>query len=360
MLTRLVRSLLACCVAAAVMLIGPMANAQAGHPSIPPNEKELVFGGFGGSFQKSMQSAVIPLFEHEYGVKVTYVPGTADTLMAKAKAQGAHPEVDVIWTNDTTHAIGKREHLFEKLDTRWFTNRSQLYSFALDPDGIGVVHDIQAEEIEYNVQVFAAHKWSPPTSWYDLWNRKYDGHQVIYNMPSIYAILFFAEMAKLEGGSTAHPNAAFTKISQLVPRALAFVNPPAQVDALFSQGGAWITFNGSSRIWELRHSGAPVLPAQPKEGGILLRNLFDIVAGGPHPQLAQAFVNFAVGVEAQTAMSEAMHFGPVNTQVKLSSDLAKQVPYGDDLKRLVSPDLAPISANLSVLTDQWNTMIAGK
>ena len=118
------------------------------------DEKELVFAGFGGSLQKSLQATVIPAFEKKYGVKVVYVTGTSNQILAKVKAQKNSPQIDVIWANDTTHYQGKMEKLYAKLDPAKVPNLSQVYDFAKDRDGIGIVMGIQALGIEYNTQVF--------------------------------------------------------------------------------------------------------------------------------------------------------------------------------------------------------------
>src|SRR5699024_9293503 len=77
------------------------------------DEKTLVFGGFGGSLETSVKEEVIPAFEEKFDAKVTYVTGTSDELLAKARDSSSG--VDLIWTNDTTHFQGKAEGLFAKL-----------------------------------------------------------------------------------------------------------------------------------------------------------------------------------------------------------------------------------------------------
>lgn len=138
-------------------------------------ENELVFSGFGGSLQKALQATVIPAFEKKYNVKVIYVTGTSNQILAKVRAQKAKPQIDVIWANDTTHYQGKAEKLFAKLDPAQVTNLSQLYDFAKDPDGYGVVMGIQALQLEYNTKVFKEKGWAPPTSWLDLWGCEIQG-----------------------------------------------------------------------------------------------------------------------------------------------------------------------------------------
>lgn len=344
-------ALIAAAIGVAFIAFAPQgANAQ---------DKELVFGGFGGSFQKGLLKTVIKPFEKKFGVHVTYVTGTSNQLLAKVKAQRNRPEIDVIWANDTTHFEGKQQGLYAKLDTSKVTNLPQLYSFAKDPQDIGLVMGIQAIGLEYNTKVFKEKGWAPPTSWNDLWNPKYKGHVVVYNMPIGYANLMLGEIAKLKGGSSTNLEPGWKAFEALVPNALAFVSPPAQVDNLFSQGSAWIAFNGSARIENLKAAGGPVEIVYPKEGAVIYRQQFDIVKNAPHMTLAQEFVNYTISEAAQRRMAGALLLGPVNKNVKLSKEDAAKVPYGEkQVGSLSNIDSDPINKALPELVKRWMAMVA--
>lgn len=348
---------LAAIVAAAVI---PAAMVGAARPA-SAEETEFVFGGFGGSLQKALQSTVIPAFEKKYGVRVIYVTGTSNQILAKVKTQKNRPQIDVIWANDTTHYQGKAEGLFAKIDPAKVPNLADLYDFAKDPDGVGVVMGIQSLGLQYNTQVFKEKGWEPPTSWMDLWDEKYKGHVVAYNMPIGYTNLVFSKIAALNGGSNEKLEPAWDKFKALVPNALAFVDPPAQIDALFGTGSAWIGFNGSARVADLANQGAPVALALPKEGGILYPQQFDIVEGAPHPDLAQKFIDFTLSPESQKEIAQTMLFGPVNKTVRLEPEVAAKVPYGaENVEKLEHLDISAINKDLQALTSRWTAMVGGR
>lgn len=324
-------------------------------------ENELVFAGFGGSLQKALQSTVIPAFEKKHNVKVIYVTGTSNQILAKVKAQRERPQIDVIWANDTTHYQGKVEKLYAKLDPAKVPNLSHLYDFAKDPDGIGVVMGFQALGLEYNTKVFHEKGWAPPTSWMDLWDPKFKGHVVFYNMPIGYANLVLPKIAALNGGSVTNLEPGWKKMQEILPNVLAFVDPPAQVDALFGTGSAWIGFNGSARVKDFARTGAPVELAIPKEGGILYLQQFNVVEGAPHPDLAQKFIDFTLSPEAQRMIAESMLFGPVNKTVTLDEATAAKVPYGEkNVSALEHLDIGPVNDKLRELTARWTAMVGGR
>jgi putative spermidine/putrescine transport system substrate-binding protein len=319
---------------------------------------EIVFGGFGGSFEKAMKETVIPMFEKKYNAKVIYVAGTSAQLNAKLLANRANPGIDVIWGTDASYYSGKKAGLFAKLHTSKVPNLADLYPFAVYKDDIGVMMGIQACGIEYNKKVFTDKGWAPPTSWNDLWDPKYKGHVVSYNLPIGYASVFFSVVAQLTHAKAPDFAAAWPKISALVPNVLTFVNPPAQVDALFATGGAWIGYNGSARIGELAKRGVPVALASPKEGAVLNPNQFVIVKKGPNPDLANKFINLALSVEAQEQIAKTMLLGPVNRKVKLDAAAAAKVPYGDAVKKLWIINQDPINANMKQLVEHWTKVVS--
>jgi putative spermidine/putrescine transport system substrate-binding protein len=141
-----------------------LAQGKAGPGSVPADQKELVFYGFGGSHEKNMRERVIPPFEKKYGVKVTYVSGTSNSNFARVRAQKSRAEGDVLWTNDVLHVVGKRLGLFEKLDPQRVATLKDVLPFATDAEGIGVMQGFQAEGLAYNTRVFKDRGWAAPVS----------------------------------------------------------------------------------------------------------------------------------------------------------------------------------------------------
>ncbi|MGH3359905.1 MAG: ABC transporter substrate-binding protein [Nocardioidaceae bacterium] len=316
----------------------------------------LVFGGFGGSLETAMEEEVIPAFEEKYDVDVTYVTGTSDELLAKAKSDSSG--MDVIWTNDSTHHTGKAEDVFAELDPDVVGNLDDVYPAAIDPDNIGVATGMQALGLVYNTEVFEEQGWEPPDSWMDLWDDRFDGHVVGYNIPIGYANLLLVQAAIMNGGSPTDLEPGWSALEELAPEAAAWVSPPAQLDSLLSDGTAWLAYNGSSRAYAAQAADVPVDFVYPKEGAIAYPQYFDVVESAPHPELAQKFVDFALEESSQVGMAEVAMMGPVNRKVKLSDDVAATVPYGEpaigDLQFLETDHL---NATLDDITDRWTRLV---
>lgn len=334
------------------------AQATAGPGSVPAGQKEVIFYGFGGTHEKNLRTRIIPAFEQKYGVKVVYVTGTANSNFAKVRAQKDRPEGDVLWTNDVLHVVGKRLGLFDRLDPQRTANLKDVVDIAKDAEGIGVMQGFQAEGLQYNTKVFKEKGWPAPTSWYDLWKPELKGRVGLYGASGAYMHYFIPFLARLEGGSERNVDPAFRKLKELAPAALTFVNTPAELDNLIKQGEVWITFNGSSRVYELAASGFPTDFVYPKEGTILFGNWFEVLKGAPHPELAQEFVNYLVSAEAQAPFAKHVFFGPVHKQTKLDPETAKRVPHTpEQLAKLVKLDYVTMNEQLPAWIDRFNKEI---
>lgn len=320
------------------------------------DDDTLVFGGFGGSLETAMEDEVIPAFEEKYDVDVTYVTGTSDELLAKARSESSG--IDVIWTNDSTHHIGKDDDVYAKLDPKIVGNLDDVYPQAVDPDGVGVATGMQALGLVYNTDVFDQHGWQPPDSWKDLWDDRYSGHVVGYNIPIGYANLLLVQLATMNGGSPTDLDPGWSALDDLTSDAAAWVSPPAQLDSLLSDGTAWLAYNGSSRAYAGKAAGVPVDFVYPKEGAIAYPQYFDVIGTAPHPDLAQKFVDFALEPDSQAAMAKVAMMGPVNRNTKLPDDVAATVPYGPKaIDRLQFVESDHLNATLDDVTNRWTRMV---
>ena len=356
-MTGILRPLLAAALAALMCLVpsGPFAQGKAGPGSTPAAHKEVVFLGFGGTHEKNMKERVLPSFEKKFGVKVLYVTGTMAANFARAQAWKGKPEGDIIWTNDLTHVTGKKLGLYEKLDAHRVTALRDVYETARDAENVGVMQGFQAEGLEYNTKIFRERNLPAPTSWWDLWRPELKGRVGLYAGTNAYTQYLIPTIARIAGGNERNTDAAFAKFRELGPSAPTFAVAPAELDNLLKQGEVWITYNGSSRVYELAAAGFPVDFVYPKEGAVVFGNWFDILKGAPHPELAQELVNYLISPEAQTLFAQHVFFGPINRQTKLDVETARRVPYGSDrLAGMIKLDFEAMNTEVGRWTERWN------
>jgi len=316
--------------------------------------RQLVFGGFGGSFEQVMRDEMLVEFEKETGIKVEYVSGTAGGNYAKIAASGASSGIDVVWGNDITHLRGKRDGLWASLDTSVVDNLKDVHELALDPDGIGVGQGINAFVLEYNTEQFAANGIEAPDSWLDLWSPELAGHVLLFDIGVSQSQFFIPVLAEIIGSGQSDVDAAFAKLSELNDVVASYPANAAEADQLFLQDAGWIVLNNLARVQELKKTGFPVEGVYPKEGGILFVNYIDIVKGSPDEDIAQVFVNFMISKYAQELNASQMSQGPVNVKAELTSDVKALVPASDEvLDALIRPDVELVLDNVEDWTARW-------
>lgn len=336
--------------------------AVAAAPTVPPGQKELILLSLGGSWEKAFKEAIIPPFEKKYGVKVNVVIGKGGSdIAAKVIAEKDKPEVDVFISADGATLKAKKAGALAGLDPARVTNYDDIYDVFKDPDRVMAPQGANAIGIAYNTKIFKEKGFAPPTSWYDLWRPELKSKVSISNIQLATTYGWLPLLARMETGNPRNVDAAFAKVKTLVPNLFTFDASSGQTDQALTSETVWIASHTSQRTYALQAQGVPVDFVYPKEGVPYLTNMYGVTKGAPHPELAQEFVNFLLGQEAQTAFAKAGPVGPSNKKVTLTPDVAKYVVYGlDQVKKLFPSDYDWVVSNLSVWTERWDKEIEAK
>jgi putative spermidine/putrescine transport system substrate-binding protein len=186
---------------AASLAAGYGLRARPGHAQTPRTEGEVVFAGYGGTFEQFIRNDIIPVFERTTGIKMKLVVGTALSNFAKVMAARNSPEIDVYWSNELTHEAGKQQGLYEKLDLAVMTNLPDIVDSAKDADNVGVASYVMATGIQYNSKVFADAGMPAPAAWSDLWNPRLKGKIALYTFNVAYSQDLLAILTRLAGGT---------------------------------------------------------------------------------------------------------------------------------------------------------------
>ena len=339
---------------AVVLAVGPgRVGAQAA--------EEVVFAGYGGTLEALFRDKLTPAFEKATGIKLKYVVGTALSNFSKVVATRAKPDIDVYWSNELTHAAGKQQGLYAKLDPAIVTNLRDVVPLARDPDGIGVASYLIATVIQYNTQAYADAGIPAPTSWDDLWDPRLKGKVALLNFNVAASQDLVAILTRLGGGTEADVRPGIRKLKALRDSGnlASFASTPAELDNMIVQKQAWVTVASSPRPLILKQKGAPVDAVFPKEGAGFFTNYFDVVRGAPHAKNAQVLVNFLIGPEAQRLIAEEAVATPIHKSV--SGPRALEGRMGEaGLAKLIRIDRAIMNRDLEQWADLWNREVEAK
>lgn len=321
-------------------------------------EKELVFSSRGGSLGNVYKTKIIPPFEQKYNCKVTMVVNDSGPALSKVLAERSNPQTDVLWTVEPTHARGVANDLFEKLDVARIPNLERTYDFARGKDGIGAAWGIGATVIAYNREIFEQRKIAPPTSWKDIITPETKGHVVWLDLSTQQGINTFLMVNRVLGGSESNVDPVFRYLKSNLSN-ITVVTSPAQIDDLLLQKDAWIATNIDARFAILKNKGFPLEIVFPTEGLPQQSGILDIVKGAPHPNLANAFVNWVLSDDMQLIVGSEIQLGPVNRFVKLDPKLQASLVYGPErISKLLQFDYGIVTRDQAKWIDRWNRELA--
>ena len=165
-------------------------------------------------------------------------------------------------------------------------------------------------------------------------------------------------MGKAFGSGLFDADAAFARVKTLRPSVLTFWTSHDQLAQLLVQGEVWLSPWASDRAAFQVKSGAPIASIAP-EGGRDLRHgrhghRQGLRSSGRSPR-STSTTHWRS--PPQKLNAETMYIGPTNRGVQLADDVAKLVPYGDNLKRLVAPDWDEFGKRRDQWVERWNREI---
>jgi putative spermidine/putrescine transport system substrate-binding protein len=318
-------------------------------------QQKLTVAGYGGSYEDMMRKEIIPAFEHKTGAKVEYVAGNSTDNIARMQAQRANPEIDVLIADDGPMYQAVALGLCTDLKGIDF---NALYPVANMKTGKSVTIGVVATGIVYNKKYFDDNKIPAPTSWNDLKDPKFKKKLVIPPMNNSYGLHAVVMYARLNGGGEKNIDPGFKVFKdEIGPNVLAYEPQPGKMTELFQSGQAVIGIWGSGRVKVFKETGFPVEFVIPKEGSPAL-GISACPAAKPSPSpLAQQFIQFLVQPDIQALHAKGAGAGPVNKSTTLAPDVAKGLPYGDAVGKLIALDWDTMNANRTAWNNRWTREI---
>jgi putative spermidine/putrescine transport system substrate-binding protein len=151
-------------------------------------KNELVFVGFGGSYQEGQTKALFEPFEKETGIKIIQTTGV-DIAKLRAQVQSRNVEWDLISIPDRLRYTAVKDGLLMPLDYKTI-NAKDILPALVTEYAVGCVTIPML--LTYSTKAYPAGK--APVTWMDYWDaKKFPGPRGMYNAPTY--ILEFALIA---------------------------------------------------------------------------------------------------------------------------------------------------------------------
>lgn len=294
-------------------------------------------------------------FEAESGTRVSMIRKSSGETYAQIWAERRNPKGDVWWggTGDA-HFQAANAGLTEAYDS---PRIEQLHGWARDPmkDGLRRTTGIYmgALGIAYNREWLATKKIEPPRAWADLVQPRFRGEIQMANPNSsgtAYTALatfvqLYGERAGYDFLRKLHGN-----VNQYTKSGAAPVRNAARGEA-----GVAVVFlhDAATQV----AAGFPIELVAPAEGTGYEIGCVSLIAGARHPEEARAFIDWALGPEAQGLGAEAKAFQiPSHPAAKVP----KEAPNMDEV-RLIDFDFGRFSdkATRGRLLSRWDEEVKG-
>jgi len=253
------------------------------------------------------------------GINVEILRQGSGELITRVKAEAKKPQGDILL------AIAK-----ENMEV--IRDRLQSYKVREDaafPDNVKDMKEYKFYGFSFNIQAFIINTdvlplSEAPKSWKELGDKKWRGKIVLANPAlsgSAYSQLF--QMVNLHGWDLIN---SVRKVTTFVPKS-------TLVYTFVGRGEFPIGVTGEGNIFVEMNKGNPTAAIYPSEGTGLRFDASGIIAGGPNPENAKLFMDWATTKEALTIISQAPHFRrmarpdvPPPPGLKPSSEI-KFLPY---------------------------------
>jgi putative spermidine/putrescine transport system substrate-binding protein len=315
-----------------------------------PEPVKLVDWGFTGDIQTNLfgENLAKPFMAANPGVTVELLGGITEDAIAQIKAaQGASP-YDTILLGEPRYLQAKREGWILPITEQDIPNVKDVYpNIQSHCAPQAVAWTLELIGVAYNPDMVPK-----PESWDDLWKEEYKGKIGMAAPSSNAGFLFLMMVAKRFGSGEADLDTVWKKLDELKPFVVA--SNPEALSQLLERKEIGIAINWATETAVSLNKGFNIEFTMPKPGAIAQVGCYGILKNTANPDVAKKYVNQALGVEFQTAMSKPpFFFAPVNKNVQIGAESAKLLPAPEDYPNLVTIDIATALPLRQGLTDQF-------
>lgn len=262
---------------------------------------------------------MVPLFEAATGIKAEVVKMGSSDVVARVKAEKGNPQCDVIWSIGGEQ-LEANSDLLKNYEPEGWDKIDDVFKVGhgwLPYTGIVMVFVVNTDMVSES---------DMPKKWTDLSDPRLKGWissaRADKSGSSYMQLATVLNIYKGKGWDVYKSilkNFVLSGSSSAVPR---FVN----------DGEAAVGITLEDNAYRYVAGGGPVKIIYPEDGTTAAPDGIALVKGGPNPDAAKKFIDWALSKEAQDFLVEQMGRRPVRSDVTVSSDLPPMsdivtVPY---------------------------------
>src|SRR5919197_2479619 len=310
------------------------------------SKNELVFVGFGGTYQEGQTKAYLEPFERQTGIKVIQTTGV-DLAKLKAQVQSKNVEWDVVTLPDRLRYAAVRDDLLGRINFD-IVKAEHILPEVVTEYVVG--HVTLAMLLTYGTKAYPS---KAPRTWSDFWNPSaFPGPRGMYNNPA-----YSMEIALLADGvpkDKLYPldvQRAFKSLDRIKSNIPVWWSQFPQPGVLLKTGE--ITMTPWTRTITQVLEGDPL--GFSYEGAVFTYEGWTVPKGAPHVENAMKFINFALQPERQAELTKYIAFGPTNRQaLPLVDAKLRQLLPSDNMGKGILLNGDYWGQNLQKVQEQWN------
>lgn len=250
--------------------------------------------------EEGMLNSLIPVFEDQSGVTVQLITAGTGELYQRIRSEAGNPQGDIMFGGGAAQASANKELWAEFTSANdgdmVEAGRNLTGSFTpYQADGSNLL--VNTDELaEIGVEI---------TSYADLLQPELKG-KIAYGDPTASSSAFaqLTNMLKAVGGDY-ESDASWGYVSALVTQLDGvMIGSSSQVAQDVANGEYVVALTYEPLSLNLVRSGAPVEIVYPSEGAAFLPATIQIIAGGPNPDAAEAFIDFITSEAGQTIIAQ--------------------------------------------------------
>ncbi|MGE0212059.1 MAG: polyamine ABC transporter substrate-binding protein [Parvibaculaceae bacterium] len=318
----------------------------------------LVLACYPGAPETFIRDEIIPRFEKQFDAKITYLTGNSPGTIAKLQAQKDDPQIDLACIDDGPLVQAKGMDLVQPTDPAKLPNLADMQEVSVFKDHIGVGWGLFRLGIAFNPEIYKQKNIPTPESWSDLARPELKGHVVVNSISISYTPILLSILARANGGDEKNIDPGFAEMKKIRPNIFTF-DTTADVTPFFQQEEAWAgVWTDSETYSYVQRTSFPLKFVFPKEGTTAIQTTISVVKNTKNADMAEKFINYFIGTEAQELMAQKLGWMPANKKAKLPSDMAAIIasPEGSG-DNMMSIDHALIAQERPAWVERWNKEI---
>lgn len=301
-----------------------------------------------------IQDAVVKPFEKEFNCKVVYEGGTNSERLTKLK-KDPNSDVDVIYLAQQYAQRGWDDGLFEKLDYSKIPNAKFLLKKAdfLVKAQMGPPTTMNRLGILYNPEKADVKSFS------DIWKPEFKGKVAIPDISTTFGPAVMA-IASAHAGTdyrTDKGAGAFKALAELKPNIVKTYSKSSDLKNMFASGEITVALAAEFAYNTMGDAASKLKFIDPTEGAYLNFNTINIVKQSKEKDLAYKFINYVLSKENQLNAAKMVPESPVNTEVKLTPEVAAKLTTIEQAEKANVIDYSVVNPLLSDWVDQWNRIL---